>query len=93
MAANGELYPGGATFHPDERALPVPFDTARAVALRQALQDFNGFYSRHPDYAVVDPVHNLIAFAIAAILMLTLLVWLGRRLWKRRRVSGTQSAH
>ena len=59
--------------HPDERALPLPFDTARAVALRQALQDFNGFYSRHPDYVVVDPVHNLIAFAVA---------WLSRsRCW------------
>jgi hydroxyacylglutathione hydrolase len=92
MAANGELYPGGATFHPGERALPLPFDTARAVALRQALQDFNGFYSRHPDYAVVDPVHNLIAFVIGVILVLTLLVWLGRRLWKRRRDRGTEIA-
>ena len=63
MAANGELYPGGATFHPDERALPLPFDTSHAVALRQALQDFNGFYSRHPDYAVVNPIHNLAAVA------------------------------
>ena len=37
MAASGELYSTGATFHPDERALPLPFDTEHAVA-RQALQ-------------------------------------------------------
>jgi hypothetical protein len=54
------------------------------VALRQALQDFNGFYSRHPDYAVVNPIHNLIALAIGVIAALVLLVWIGRRLWKRR---------
>jgi hydroxyacylglutathione hydrolase len=87
MAANGELYPGGATFHPDERALPLPFDTSHAVALRQALQDFNGFYSRHPDYAVVNPIHNLAAVATGAVVTLTLLGWLARRLWKRRRSS------
>jgi glyoxylase-like metal-dependent hydrolase (beta-lactamase superfamily II) len=87
MAANGELYSGGTTFHPDERALPLPFDSERAVALRQALQDFNGFYSRHPDYAVVNPVHNLIALAVGVISALVLLVWIGRRLWKRRRVA------
>jgi glyoxylase-like metal-dependent hydrolase (beta-lactamase superfamily II) len=92
MSASGELYPGGATFHPDERALPLPFDTERAVALRQALQEFNGFYSRYPDYAVVNPIHNLIALAVGVIAALVLLVWLARRLWKRRRVSGTESA-
>ena len=84
MAASGELYSFGATFHPDERALPLPFDTQHALALRQALQDFNGFYSRHPDYAVANPIHNLIALAIGVIAALILLVLIGRRLWKRR---------
>jgi len=87
MAASGELYSGGSSFHPDERALPLPFDSERAVALRQALQDFNGFYSRHPDYAVVNPIHNLIALAIGVIAALVLLVWIERRLWKRHRVT------
>jgi len=89
MAANGELYSGGTSFHPDERALPLPFDSERAVALRQALQDFNGFYSRHPDYAVVHPIHNLIALAVGVIAALVLLVWIGRRLWKRRVARAT----
>ena len=34
------LYSSGATFHPDERALPLPFATQDAVALRQALAGF-----------------------------------------------------
>jgi hypothetical protein len=67
--------------------LPLPFDSERAVALRQALQDFNGFYSRHPDYAVVNPIHNLIALATAVIAAIVLLAWLTRRLLKRRRAS------
>ena len=87
MTTSGELYPSGATFHPDERALPVAFDGAHAAALREALQDFNGFYSRHPDYAVVNPIHNLIALATGVIVALTFLVWIARRLWKRRRAS------
>jgi hydroxyacylglutathione hydrolase len=87
MAANGELYSSGASFHPKERALALPFDAERAVALRQSLQDFNGFYSRHPDYAVVNPIHNLIALASAVLVAIVLLVWLARRLWKRRRAA------
>ena len=87
MAANGELYSHGATFHPDERALPLAFDTEHAVALRAALQDFNGFYSRHPDYVVVNPIHNLIALASSVIAAIVLLVWLLRRRLKRRRAS------
>jgi hydroxyacylglutathione hydrolase len=87
MATNGELYSSGATFHPDERALPLPFDFVHAVELRQALKDFNGFYSRHPDYAVVNPLHNLLALAAGVIAALVLLVWLARRLWKRRRAA------
>jgi glyoxylase-like metal-dependent hydrolase (beta-lactamase superfamily II) len=87
MAANGEFYPGGATFHPDERALPLRFDTAGATELRQALQDFNGFYSRHPGYAVVNPIHNLFALATGVIGVFVLLGWLARRLWKRRRAA------
>ena len=87
MTTSGELYSSGVTFHPQERALPVAFDSAHAVALREALQDFNGFYSRHADYAVVNPMHNLIALAAGVIATLALLVWISRRLWKRRRAA------
>jgi hypothetical protein len=65
--------------------LPLRFDTAGATELRQALRDFNGFYSRHPDYAVVNPIHNLFALGTGVIGLLVLLGWLARRLWRRRR--------
>lgn len=86
----GQLYPRGATFHPNERTRPLTiFDVD---ALPAALADFNGFYSRYPNYVVVNPIHNLIALAAGVIAALLLLVWLGRRLWKRRRISGNESA-
>ncbi len=88
MNAAGELYASGASFHPDERALPLPFATEDAVALRQALQDFNGFYNRHPHYAVVDPIRNLIALGLGILVALALGVWAVRRLIKRRRASA-----
>jgi hydroxyacylglutathione hydrolase len=86
LDANGDLYPWGTTWHPNERALPLA--EADLLALPQALEDFNGFYSRHPNYTVVNPIHNLIAQAAGAILVIVLLVWVARRLWKRRRASA-----
>ena len=87
MNALGELYPAGASFHPDERPLAMPFGVQESVALHGALEDFNGFYNRHPDYAVANPVHNLIALGSGGILALVLIVWGVRRLWRRRRAA------
>jgi hydroxyacylglutathione hydrolase len=83
LDATGELYTFGATFHPDERALALGVQDVQG--LPAALADFNGFQSRHPNYVVVNPIHNLIALASGAIVALALLVWIARRLWKRRR--------
>jgi hydroxyacylglutathione hydrolase len=55
--------------------------------LPAALAAFNGFYSRHPHYAVVNPVHNLLAMAAGVLIAVALVVWIVRRLWKRRRAS------
>jgi hypothetical protein len=49
--------------------------------------EFNGFYSTHPNFIVVNPIHNLIALATGVILALVLLVWIARRVWKRRRAA------
>jgi glyoxylase-like metal-dependent hydrolase (beta-lactamase superfamily II) len=83
LNARGEVYTWGSTWHPDERQLALT--QADVMSLPAALDDFNGFYSRHPAYRVVNPIHNLIAFASAAIVVLALLVWWARRLWRRRR--------
>jgi hydroxyacylglutathione hydrolase len=83
LDVTGKAYAGGATFHPNERTQPL--FTTDVRALPGALADFNGFYSHHPNFIVVNPVHNLLALATGIIAALVFLVWMGRRLWKRRR--------
>jgi hydroxyacylglutathione hydrolase len=90
LAANGELFPSGSTFHPNERALALT--KADLESLPNALADFNGFYSSYPNFTVVNPVRNLLVLAAGVLIALTLLVWLVRRLWKARRISGTAPA-
>ncbi len=92
MDEGGALYSGGDTFHPRERAAALPFGIKEAVALQGALADFNGFYNRHPDYAIVNPVHNLVALAAGVIVALVLLVWGTRRFVRNRRAIEGASA-
>lgn len=89
MNAGGELYPTGATFHPDERAVTMRFGIPEVVELDGALMDFNGFYERHPAFAISHPIHNLVALATGAIVLLVLVGWGARRLWKRRRQASS----
>jgi hydroxyacylglutathione hydrolase len=89
-SAQGELFPSGSTHHPNERALALT--KADLESLPKALADFNGFYSSYPNFTVVNPVRNLLVLAAGVLIVLTLLVWLVRRLWKRRRISGTAPA-
>ena len=90
MNVAGELYANGASFHPDERALPIRFGDKQARMFRQDLLDSNGFYNRHADYVIVNPVHNLIALAAAAAAALALLWMLVRKL--RARVNARRAA-
>jgi hydroxyacylglutathione hydrolase len=83
LDADGNLYPHGTTLHANERALAMTAEDVKG--LPAALAGFNGFYSRHPNYVVVNPIRNLIALASGALVALVLLGWLARRLWKRRR--------
>ena len=83
LDAKGDLFSFGATYHPDERALPLA--SADLQALPAALAGFNGFYSRYPDFIVVNSLHILVALTLGLLLVVTALVWLVRRLWKRRR--------
>jgi glyoxylase-like metal-dependent hydrolase (beta-lactamase superfamily II) len=79
----GKPFPAHASYHPNERTRPLTiFDVETLPA---ALADFNGFYATHPDFIVVNPIHNLLALATGLIATLVFLVWIARRLWKRRR--------
>jgi uncharacterized protein HemY len=53
--------------------------------LPAAIERFNGFYARHPNYILYNPIHNLLALAIIAAAVLILIAWGVRRLLRRRR--------
>jgi glyoxylase-like metal-dependent hydrolase (beta-lactamase superfamily II) len=82
LDTNGEPFSRGSTHHPNERELALAKEDL--VSLPAALKDFNGFYSKYPNFVIVDPVRNLLVLAAGVIIALTLLIWLVRRLWKRR---------
>ena len=83
---DGRLFPAQATFHPREHSLPMA--KADLLALPATLQAFNGFYLRRGKYVVSNPIHNLIAVAAGALIVLAALVsgaiYLVRRLKRRR---------
>lgn len=69
---DGRLFPWESTFHPRERNLPM--SKSYLLALPAALQGFNGFYSRRGRFVLLDPIHNLIAIAVVALIVLVALI-------------------
>jgi hydroxyacylglutathione hydrolase len=80
---NGELFDWQSTWHPDEQVLELP--KADLLLLPAALQSFNGFYTNVNGFIIENPIHNLVAGAAGALIVLTLLVFSLYRLWKRYR--------
>jgi hydroxyacylglutathione hydrolase len=79
----GHAYRFGSHYHPNERRLELAREDL--TALPAAFESFNGFYARHPNYILTNPVHNLLALAITVVALLILIVWGVRRLLRRRR--------
>ena len=79
----GELLPWQSTYHPDERALQLT--KADVAALPAALSKFNGFYTKTGPFVIENGLRILIAAAIAALLVLTLLSIGIYRFIRRRR--------
>jgi hydroxyacylglutathione hydrolase len=82
LDTDGETFSSGSTHHPNERALALTKQDLES--LPAALKQFNGFYSKYPNFIIMDPIRNLLVLAAVVIIALTLLIWLGRRMWKRR---------
>jgi glyoxylase-like metal-dependent hydrolase (beta-lactamase superfamily II) len=78
----GHAYRFGSHHHPNEHRLELAREDL--TALPAAFEGFNGFYARHPNYILTNPIHNLLALAIIAVAVLILIVW-GARRWLRRR--------
>src|SRR6266700_1748589 len=83
LNAVGQAYRFGSHYHPNEHRLELAREDL--IALPAAFESFNGFYARHPNYILTNPIHNLVALAIIAVAVLILIVWAVRRLLRRRR--------
>ena len=83
LDATGHAYRFGSYYHPNEHRLELA--KADLTALPAALERFNGFYARYPNYILTNPIHNLVAIAVIAVAVLIFVVWGLRRLLRRRR--------
>jgi glyoxylase-like metal-dependent hydrolase (beta-lactamase superfamily II) len=87
LNAAGRAYRFGSQYHPDEHRLELA--RADLTALPTALEHFNGFYARYPNYILTNPIRNLVASAIIALALLIFTVWgVCRFLRRRRRLRG-----
>jgi len=79
----GQAYRFGSHYHPNEHRLELAREDL--TALPAAFESFNGFYARHPNYILSNPIRNLVAQAIIAVAVLVFIVWGVRRLLRRWR--------
>jgi glyoxylase-like metal-dependent hydrolase (beta-lactamase superfamily II) len=86
LNAAGHAYRFGSHYHPNEHRLELAREDL--AALPAAFESFNGFYARHPNYILTNPIRNLVALAIIAVAVLIFIVWGVRRLLRRRRQRG-----
>lgn len=85
-----ELLDWESTYHPDEHSLGL--SKADVLALPAALDKFNGFYTETGGFVIENPLHNLIAFAVAVVLVLVALGWLLFRYIRKRRARRRKAA-
>jgi glyoxylase-like metal-dependent hydrolase (beta-lactamase superfamily II) len=78
----GRPYRSGSHYHPDEHRLELA--RADLTALPPALQRFNGFYARYPNYILTNPIHNILALAFTVLVALGLVLFGLYQLWRRR---------
>jgi len=83
----GQAYRFGSHYHPNEHRLELAREDL--ATLPAAFESFNGFYARHPNYILANPIHNLAALAIIAVAVLILIVWGVRRLLRRRPLASS----
>jgi len=82
LNAAGSAYRFGSHYHPNEHRLEST--KADLAALPAALERFNGFYARYPNYILTNPIHNILVLSFAVLVVLTLAA-VGLYRWFRRR--------
>jgi hydroxyacylglutathione hydrolase len=78
LDAAGHAYRFGSHYHPNEHRLELAREDLTALPV--AFEGFNGFYARHPNFILTNPIRNLLALAVIAIAILIFIVWGVRRL-------------
>jgi hydroxyacylglutathione hydrolase len=84
----GETFAWGSQYHPHEHVLQMTKDDL--LALPAAIRSFNGFYTRHGQFILMNSMRILIAEGICAGVVLLAVAWLVIRLIRRRRRSRKQ---
>ena len=79
----GHPYRFGSHYHPNEHRLELTRENL--TALPGDFEHFNGFYARHPNYILTNPIRNLVTLAIIAVAVLIFIVWAVRQLLRRHR--------
>jgi hydroxyacylglutathione hydrolase len=83
LNAAGRAYRFGSHYHPNEHRLEL--ERADLTALPAAFERFNGFYARHPNYILTNPIHNILGLLFAVLVVLSVAAFGLYRLWRRRR--------
>ncbi len=86
MDANGQMFPWQSQFHPNEHSLQMTKDDV--LALPGAFQRFNGFYSKVGSFVFIDSMRILIVVSVGILLLVSVLLWLVIRYFRRRRTRG-----
>jgi len=79
----GDTFPRGSQYHPHEHALPMTKDDL--LALPAAIGSFNGFYTVHGKFILMNPMRILVAEVVLAGAVLVALVWILVRYIRRRK--------
>jgi glyoxylase-like metal-dependent hydrolase (beta-lactamase superfamily II) len=92
LDANGQPYPWGSRYHPNEHRLELSREDL--LALPDAFAHFNGFYNQHPDFILYNNMRSLLLLAAGVLATLALGTWwLIRSLGLRRKARGQQLSH
>lgn len=79
----GNTFPWGSQYHPDEHVLQMTKDDL--LALPAAIRNFNGFYTVHGNFIMMNSIRILIVSAVLILVLLIAFVWLLVRYIRRRR--------
>jgi glyoxylase-like metal-dependent hydrolase (beta-lactamase superfamily II) len=85
----GALYDFRSTFHPEEASIALT--KADVLALPAALDRFGGFTTETGGFVIMNPIHNLVAAATGAVIVLVGLALFAYRLVRRRRLRRSRT--